>query len=95
MTALSKCLLFALCLTMASCASTPRNASAYLPPRIDCAELDPPRKTWPVEPQPYDKTLISWQLYAYALGDYAESLLEQRIATAACMAQNRKAGNIR
>ncbi|MBO9717512.1 MAG: hypothetical protein J7507_12070 [Pseudoxanthomonas sp.] len=46
-------------------------------------------------PQPYDKSLIAWQLYAYALGDYAESLLEQRIATAGCMAENRKSGNIR
>jgi hypothetical protein len=42
-----------------------------------------------------EKSLIVWQLYAYGLGDYAEGLLEQRIATAVCMQANREAGNIR
>lgn len=95
MSALSKCLLFALFLMLTSCASRPAKPSAYLPPRIDCAEYDPPRKAFPEPPQPHDKSLIVWQLYAFAIGDYAESLLQQRIATAGCMAENRKAGNIR
>lgn len=95
MTALSRFLLIAPLLTLTSCASSLPKPSAYLPPRIDCAEYDPPRKPVPEMPQPYDKSLIAWQLYAYALGDYAESLLEQRIATAGCMAENRKSGNIR
>ncbi len=95
MSALSKCLLCVLLLTLTSCASRPPKPTAYLPPRIDCAEYDPPRKPFPEIPQPYEKSLVAWQLYAYAVGDYAESLLQQRIATAGCMAENRKAGNIR
>ena len=95
MTALSKSLLCALALTLTSCATSKPKPSAYLPPRIDCAESDIPRKKRPAEPVVSEKSLIVWQLYAYGLGDYAEGLLEQRIATAVCMQSNREAGNIR
>jgi hypothetical protein len=94
-TALSKCLLFALCLTLTSCASLASKPVAYLPPRIDCAELDAPRKARPEQPSLAEKSVIVWQLFAFGMGDYAESVLEQRYATAMCMQGNRKAGNIR
>lgn len=95
MTALSKSLLCVLALTLTSCATSKPKPIAYLPPRVDCAEYDAPRKKRPAEPALSEKSPIVWQLYAYGLGDYAESLLEQRIATAVCMQANREAGNIR
>ena len=95
MTALSKSLLCALALMLTSCASSMPKQSAYLPPRVDCAEYEAPQKKRPSEPALSEKSLIVWQLYAYGLGDYAEGLLEQRIATAVCMQANREAGNIR
>lgn len=95
MTALFKCLLCALVLTVTSCASSRPKPTAYLPPRIDCGEYEAPQKRRPAEPALSEKSPIVWQLYAFGLGDYAESVLEQRIATAVCMQANREAGNIR
>lgn len=95
MTALSKSLLCALALMLTSCATSKPKANAYLPPRIDCAEYDAPRKKRPSEPAVSERSVVVWQLYAFGLGDYAESILEQRIATAVCMQANREAGNIR
>lgn len=95
MTALSKCLPLALLLTLTSCASLGSKPPAYLAPRIDCAEYDAPRKKMPADVAVSERSVVIWQLHAYAWKDYAESLLEQRIATAVCMQANREAGNIR
>ena len=95
MTALWKYPLLALVLTLTSCATYKNKGAAYLPPRVECGQYEPPVKRTPVQPGLAEKSLIIWQLYAFAIGDYAESLLEQRIATAACMEQNREAGIIR
>ncbi len=95
MTALSKCLPLALLLTLTSCASLPSKPPAYLAPRIDCAEYDAPRKKMPADVALSERSVVIWQLHAYAWKDYAESLLEQRIATAGCMEGNRKQGVIR
>ena len=95
MTALSKCLPLALLLTLTSCASLPSKPPAYLAPRIDCAEYDAPRKKMPADVALSERSVVIWQLHAYAWKDYAESLLEQRIATAACMEGNRQQGTIR
>lgn len=90
-----KFLLFVPLLTLTSCATSRPKPPAYLPPRIDCAELDAPRKKAPAEIAPAEKSLIIWQLHVFAWKDYAESLLEQRFATAVCIQGNREAGNIR
>ncbi len=95
MTALSKSLLCVLALTLTSCASLVSKPPGYLPPRIDCAEYDASRKKMPADVAPSERSVVIWQLHAYAWKDYAESLLEQRIATAVCMQANREAGNIR
>lgn len=95
MTGSSKFLLCALCLMLTSCASLKPKPVAYLPPKIDCAEFDAPRKAAPEQPDLAERSLVVWQLFAFGLGDYAESILEQRIATAMCLQGNRKAGNIR
>ena len=95
MIALSKCLLIAPLLMLASCQSLPSKPPAYLPPRIDCAELDAPVKKRPEQPSLTEKSLVVWQLFAFGMGDYAESVLGQRYATAVCIQGNRKAGNIR
>ena len=90
-----KCLCIALVPILTSCATSQIKPAALLPPRIDCAEYDAPRKARPIDPALTEKSPIVWQLYAYGWKDYAESLLEQRIATAVCMEGNRKVGNIR
>lgn len=94
MTALSKCLPLALLLTLTSCASLGSKPPGYLPPRIDCAEYDAPRKKMPADVAPSERSVVIWQLHAYAWKDYAESVLEQRIATAVCMEGNRRSGAI-
>jgi len=91
----SKFLLCVLLLTLNSCATSGSKQLAYLPPKVDCAQFDPPAKRLPALPSPAEKSLVAWMLYSYAAGDYAESLLEQRIATAACMQEARKRGDIR
>ena len=95
MTALSKCLLCALVLMLTSCASLNSKPAVYLPPWIDCAEYDAPRKKMPADPALSERSVVVWQLHAYTWKDYAESVLEQRIATAVCMEGNRRSGAIR
>jgi len=41
---------FGLILTLASCASLPKPAPAYVPPRVDCAANDVPRAEAPEAP---------------------------------------------
>jgi len=94
-TASFKFLLFVPLLMLTSCASLPTKPLAYLPPRIDCAESDAPQKKYPEQPALTEKSVIVWQLFAFGMGDYAESVLGQRYATAVCIQGNRKAGNIR
>ena len=52
-------------------------------------------KKRPEQPSLTEKSLVVWQLFAFGMGDYAESVLGQRYATAVCIQGNRKAGNIR
>ena len=49
----------------------------------------------PAEVAVSERSVVIWQLHAYAWKDYAESVLEQRIATAMCMEGNRRSGAIR
>lgn len=95
MTVPLKCLLSVLALTLCSCKTLPSKPVAYLPPRIDCGEYQAPAKRLPADLELSERSVVMWQLHAFAWKDVAESLLEQRIATAACMQGQREAGNIR
>ena len=85
MKAVRLCLLYALVLILASCASLKAPPSAYMPPKIDCAALDVPRVTSPVEPGLDEKSVTLWQLYAWGWQAYAEDVLMQRVETAHCL----------
>jgi hypothetical protein len=96
MYALSKCppLAVALVLMLASCAMSKPAPPAYVPPRIECGELAPP----PHVDDPPDAGTTDWRVWAIndmGLRQAITALIEQRIGTALCLQDNRKAGNIR
>jgi hypothetical protein len=57
--------------------------------------LAPPRVAIPDEPALGEKSVTIWQLYAFALQEYAGDLLGQRVETAVCVKDLRDKGVIR
>jgi hypothetical protein len=49
----------------------------------------------PIEPALDEKSVTIWQLYAFALQEYAGDLLGQRVETAVCVKDLRDKGVIR
>lgn len=88
-------LLCVLTLTLASCASFKPAPPSYAPPRIDCAISDPPAKPVPSEPAPTEKSVVVWQLYAFALQQFAAEVLGQRYESAVCVKDLRDKGIVR
>ena len=82
-------------LTLASCASLPKPAPAYVPPRVDCAANDVPRAEAPEAPALTEKSVVIWQLWGWGWQAYAEDVLMQRVETAACLKRLRDDGVIR
>jgi hypothetical protein len=89
------CLLCALAPILASLASCRTAEVAYAPPKVDCEASAPPRVAVPTEPALDEKSVPLWQLYAFALQEYAGELLGQRVETAMCMKDMRDKGVIR
>lgn len=88
-------LLSALILTPAFLASCTTVPVAYAPPKVDCEASTPPKVAAPDEPALAEKSVTIWQLYAFALQEYADELIGQRIDTAVCMKDLRDKGVIR
>lgn len=83
-----------LALTLASCATFKPATPVFVPPRIECGELAPP----PQVDDPPAVNTTDWRVWAMndmGLRNVIAALIEQRIGTAMCLQQNRKAGNIR
>lgn len=90
--------LFLLCvlgLTFACLTSCRTVEVAYAPPKVDCEALAPPKVAVPDEPALTEKSVTIWQLYAFALQEYAGELLGQRVDTAVCVKYLRDKGVIR
>lgn len=96
MSALKRCLLLeaVLALTLASCATFKPQTPAFVPPRIECGELAPPPAINEA-PAASETDWRVWALNDIGLRQAIAALIEQRIGTAMCLQQNRKAGNIR
>lgn len=89
------CLLAALALMTASCASTGKLPGTFVAPRIDCAAYDLPPMAAPSPPPAGSRDVREYQLYAYGWQTYAEAVLGQRVDTAQCLATLKAAGVIR
>lgn len=77
-------LLCALSLMLASCAIFRPATVASKPSRVDCAIFEGPAIAKPVIPLG-SKDIVLWQLYGVGMEAYAESLLGQRVESAACV----------
>jgi hypothetical protein len=86
------CALAPILVSLTSCRTV---AVAYAPPKVDCEALAPPRVAIPIEPALDEKSVTIWQLYAFALQEYAGDLLGQRVETAVCVKDLRDKGVIR
>ena len=90
--------LFLLCVLLpmlASCASYPKGRLAYAPPKVDCAIYDPPATDSPVTPAPTENSVVIWQMYGYAMQEYANGLLGQRLDSALCVKDLKDKGVVR
>lgn len=95
---MNRVLLSLLCvpsLMAASCASLPTAPPVYVPPKVDCEASTPPRVDVPNVPQLAEKSVVIWQLYAFALQEFAGDVLMQRVETAACLKDLREKQVIR
>ena len=87
-------LLCALSLTLASCASFPSATKAPTPSRVDCAIFEGPKVARPQAPLG-SRDVNDWVLFGYGMAAWGESILGQRVDSAACVAEENQRRGLR
>lgn len=88
-------LLCVLALILSSCASLRKPEIVFVPPKVDCGIFESPKVSAPKLPGPSERDVAVWQLWGLGWQAYAEHLMDQRVATAVCVAKLREVGIVK